>query len=47
MTFNEITGISVGADLSCTSPMYRPYFHDIPLVLFNSIIAPKLVTLLS
>jgi len=33
MNFHKIIMISVGADLSCTSPIYRPpaNHHDIPM----------------
>ena len=42
MTFYKLTGISVGADLSRTPPIYRPSvtFHD----LLNFIIGPNRVT---
>ena len=39
MAFNNITGISVGADLSRTSPIYRPRsFNNTPLSLLRLIL---------
>jgi len=40
MNFNEINGISVGADLSRTAPIYRPSlaFSDISQILLHFII---------
>jgi len=42
MTINEIIWTSVGADLSCTSPIYRPSVHliDNLIIWLNRIIAP-------
>jgi hypothetical protein len=42
MLIHNIFRPSVGADLSCTSPIHRPSvaFHDISLILLKHIIVP-------
>ena len=39
--FNTISGITVGADLSCPPPIYRPPvgFHDIPPIFSSALLA--------
>jgi hypothetical protein len=41
MLINKITQTSVGADLSCTPPIYRPpvAFHNIQFILLKAIFA--------
>jgi hypothetical protein len=43
MLMNKIIHLSVGADLSRPSPIYRPSvaFHNIPFILLNSIVGPR------
>ena len=45
MRINKVTLTPVGADLSCTPPIYRPpvTVHGIPLILLNCIIGLRWV----